>query len=198
MRLFIALVLLAAAGAGGFVCWLGLRDPLAALARATKPDCNGICRGTARRPDAAARGAGVARRRPIGLAISLPDPLAKRPLPIVMVLAPSTGESNIRHVAGSGDNAIVGYDWPIPTALPRGWDLVAKRPTFMAGPFACRSGRRGAGLARRPGAGRTPTAPAFSASHWARAGGAGRAAPCRAPAPHDRLDGARLWRLADR
>jgi hypothetical protein len=55
----------------------------------------------------------------IGLAISLPDPLPKRPLSIVMVVGGlATGERNIRHIPGGGDNAIVGYDWPIPTRRP--------------------------------------------------------------------------------
>jgi hypothetical protein len=129
-RFFLALILLVAAGAVGFVCWLGLRDPLAALPRATE---NPIATGFAEQPrngrtlqhlvlDAPAVGR-------IGLAISLPDPLPKRRLPIVMVLGGlATGERNIRHIPGGGDNAIVGYDWPIPTAQPQGWDLVGEAP----------------------------------------------------------------------
>jgi hypothetical protein len=61
----------------------------------------------------------------IGLAISLPNPLPKRPLPIVMVLGGlATGERNIRNIPDGGDNAIVGYDWPVPTRLPQGWGFV--------------------------------------------------------------------------
>jgi hypothetical protein len=73
--------------------------------------------------------------RRIGLAISLPDPLPKRRLPIVMVLGGlATGERNIRHVPGGGDNAIVGYDWPIPAPLPRGWEcqFASKRDPLFA------------------------------------------------------------------
>ncbi len=127
---FLALMLLAAAGAGGFVCWLGLRDPLAALPRATE---NPVATDFAAEPrngrtlqHVVLHAPGVGR---IGLAISLPDPLPKRPLPIVMVLGGlATGERNIRHIAGGGDNAIVGYDWPIPTRLPQGWDFVREAP----------------------------------------------------------------------
>ncbi len=126
----LALMLLAVAGAGGLVCWLGLRDPLAALPRATE---NPLATGFAAEPrngrmlqHVVLDAPGVGR---IGLAVSLPDPLPKRPLPIVMVLGGlATGESNIRNVRGGGDNAIVGYDWPMPTALPRGWDFVWAAP----------------------------------------------------------------------
>jgi hypothetical protein len=65
----------------------------------------------------------------IGLAISLPDPLPKRPLPIVMVVGGlATGERNIHQVPGGGDNAIVGYDWPVPIRRPQGWDFVRDAP----------------------------------------------------------------------
>jgi hypothetical protein len=127
---FLALMLLAAVGAGGCVWWLELRDPLATLPRATE---NPIATGFAAEPrngrtlqHVVLDAPGVGR---IGLAISLPDPLPRRPLPIVMVLGGlATGESNIRHIPGGGDNAIVGYDWPIPTALPQGWGFVREAP----------------------------------------------------------------------
>jgi hypothetical protein len=132
MRLFIALVLLAAAGTGGFICWLELRDPLAALPRATE---NPIATGFAAEPRNGRMLQHVVLDAPnvgrIGLAISLPDPLPNRRLPILMVLGGlATGERNIRNIPGGGDNAIVGYDWPIPTALPQGWDFVRKAPDF--------------------------------------------------------------------
>jgi hypothetical protein len=130
LRGFSLALMLLAAGAGGFICWLELRDPLTALPRATE---NPIATGFATEPrngrmlqHVVLDAPGVGR---IGLAISLPDPLPNRPLPIVMVLGGlATGESNIRHVRGGGDNAIVGYDWPIPTALPRGWDFFRGAP----------------------------------------------------------------------
>jgi len=122
--------MLLAAGAAGFVCWLGLRDPLGALPRATeKPIATGFSEETRNGrmlQHVVLEAPGVGR---IGLVISLPDPLPKQPLPIVMVLGGlATGERNIRHVPGGGDNAIVGYDWPIPTALPQGWDFVSEAP----------------------------------------------------------------------
>ena len=123
-------MLLAAAGAGGLVCWLGLRDPLAALPRATEiPLATGFAtesRNGRMLHHVVLDAPGVGR---IGLAISLPDPLPKRPLPIVMVVGGlATGESNIRHIPGGGDNAIVGYDWPIPTRLPQGWGFIREVP----------------------------------------------------------------------
>ena len=129
-RLFLAVTLLVTAVAGGLVCWLGLRDPLAALPRATE---NPVAIGFSAKPregrtlqHVVLDAPGVGR---IGLAISLPDPLPKQPLPIVMVLGGlATGERNIRHIPGGGDNAIVGYDWPIPTRLPQRWDWVRDAP----------------------------------------------------------------------
>jgi pimeloyl-ACP methyl ester carboxylesterase len=123
-------MLLVAAGAGGFVSWLGFRDPLGALSRATEDPV--VIAFTAEPRDGRTLqhvvldAPGVGR---IGLAISLPDPLPKRPLPIVTVLGGlATGESNIRHIPSGGDNVIVGYDWPIPARLPQGWDFVREAP----------------------------------------------------------------------
>jgi hypothetical protein len=129
-RFVLALMLLVAAGAGGFVCWLELRDPLAALPRATETP---VATGFAVEPHDGRRLQHVVLDAPgvgrIGLAISLPDPLPKRPLPIVMVVGGlATGERNIRQVPGGGDNAIVGYDWPVPTRRPQGWDFVRDAP----------------------------------------------------------------------
>ncbi|MDB5405185.1 MAG: hypothetical protein JWL84_97, partial [Rhodospirillales bacterium] len=118
------------AGAVAFVSWLGLRDPLAALPRATE---NPVATGFAAEPrdgrslqHVVLDAPGVGR---IGLAISLPDPLPKRSLPIVVVVGGlATGERNIRQVHGVGDNAIVGYDWPIQTRLLWGWDFIREAP----------------------------------------------------------------------
>jgi hypothetical protein len=127
---FLALIMLLAAGVGGFVCWLGVRDPLAALPRATEnpvaTEFAAELRNGRTLQHVVLHAPGAGR---IGLAISLPDPLPKRRLPIVMVLGGlATGERNIRHVPGGGDNAIVGYDWPIPAPLPRGWEFVREAP----------------------------------------------------------------------
>jgi hypothetical protein len=129
-RFLCALLLLVAAGVGGFVCWLALHDPLAALPHATgNPVATELA---AERRDGRTLqhvvldAPGVGR---IGLAISLPNPLPKHPLPIVMVLGGlATGERNIRNIPDGGDNAIVGYDWPIPTPLPQGWGFLRGAP----------------------------------------------------------------------
>src|SRR6266851_9772589 len=128
-HLFLTFVLLVA-GPVAFVCWLGLRDPFTALPRATgdpvATEFAAAPRNGRMLQHVVLEAPGVGR---IGLAISLPDPLPKRPLPIVMVLGGlATGERNISHVPNGGDNAIVGYDWPIPTALPQGWDFVRQAP----------------------------------------------------------------------
>jgi pimeloyl-ACP methyl ester carboxylesterase len=131
-RLLLALVLVAAVSAAAVVLWLALRDPIAALPRAGgKAVATGVTPQTRDGrvlQHVVLEAPGVGR---IGLAISLPDPLPPRPLPIVMVLGGlATGERNISHIPGSGENAIVGYDWPIPTRLPQGWALLRQAPEF--------------------------------------------------------------------
>jgi hypothetical protein len=54
----------------------------------------------------------------IAFNLSLPDPLPPQKLPVVMVLGGLvTGADNIRYIKDAGDNAIVGYAWPIPVRL---------------------------------------------------------------------------------
>ncbi len=167
-RFFLALIMLLAAGVGGFVCWLGVRDPLAALPRATEnpvaTEFAAELRNGRTLQHVVLHAPGAGR---IGLAISLPDPLPKRRLPIVMVLGGlATGERNIRHVPGGGDNAIVGYDWPILTSLPRGWDFVREAPDLYDRALRV-PGQVAAALDWLAGQGwRIPTGLAFSASHW--------------------------------
>jgi hypothetical protein len=56
----------------------------------------------------------------INFEISLPDPLPQRKLPLVLVMGGlGTGEHTVRFVEGAGYNAIVGYDWPLPTRRPK-------------------------------------------------------------------------------
>jgi dienelactone hydrolase len=65
----------------------------------------------------------------IGIVISLPDPLPKEKLPVLIVLGGlGTGEDNIREIKNPGANAIVGYDWPIPVAFPGGKDFLRQTP----------------------------------------------------------------------
>jgi hypothetical protein len=61
----------------------------------------------------------------IGFTLSLPDPLPARKLPLVVVLGGlGTGEHNLSAFENPGPNAVAAYDWPLPTALPRGLSLV--------------------------------------------------------------------------
>jgi len=54
----------------------------------------------------------------IAFNLSLPDPLPPKKLPVVLVLSGLvTGEDSIRYIKDAGDNAIVGYAWPIPVRL---------------------------------------------------------------------------------
>ncbi|MBI1206946.1 MAG: hypothetical protein GC191_06620 [Azospirillum sp.] len=67
----------------------------------------------------------------IGLALSLPEPLAPTPLPLLIVLGGlGTGADTLRYVPDAGPNALIGYDWPIDAALPRGNALFAKAPAL--------------------------------------------------------------------
>jgi hypothetical protein len=60
----------------------------------------------------------------IGFALSLPDPLPARKLPLVVILGGlGTGEHNLSAIESPGPNAVAAYDWPLPTALPRGLPL---------------------------------------------------------------------------
>jgi hypothetical protein len=67
----------------------------------------------------------------IGITVSLPEPLPRFKLPIVMVLGGlGTGEQNIRNVPDAGDNAIVGYDWPMPVRLGGGVAFLTQSPSL--------------------------------------------------------------------
>lgn len=65
----------------------------------------------------------------VAAVLSLPDPLPARPLPLVVVLGGlGTGMKAIRHLPPAGDNAVLGYDWPLPRKLPRGLALLRQAP----------------------------------------------------------------------
>ncbi len=54
----------------------------------------------------------------IAFTLSLPDPLPPQKIPVVLVMGGLvTGEDSIRYIKDAGDNAIVGYAWPIPVRL---------------------------------------------------------------------------------
>jgi pimeloyl-ACP methyl ester carboxylesterase len=129
-RLFLLVILFALGAIGGAVAWLALRDPYEALPRAAeKAVATGFAterRGERTLQHLVLEAPGIGR---LGLAISLPEPLPAGKLPLVLVLGGlATGENNIRHIPHGGANAIVGYDWPIPTRLPQGWDLLREAP----------------------------------------------------------------------
>ena len=61
----------------------------------------------------------------IGFVVSLPDPLPDRALPVVVMLGGlGTGLETIRHLPSMGENAVIGYDWPIPRKAPEGVGLL--------------------------------------------------------------------------
>ena len=63
------------------------------------------------------------------IVVSLPEPLPVGKLPVLIVLGGlGTGQDNIRTIKDPGDNAIVGYDWPIPVNFPKGRDFIKQAP----------------------------------------------------------------------
>jgi hypothetical protein len=66
---------------------------------------------------------------PVGLTVSLPDPLSEQPLPVLVVLGGANpGRKNLRQVPTAGTYVLVGYDWPLPRKLPKGLDLARALP----------------------------------------------------------------------
>ncbi len=130
LRTLIAGLALVVVLVGVGAAYLATRDPLAALPQAERP------------PAAAGRETRGADGRtwvyqaledPVlgrfRLTLSLPDPLPEGPLPVIVVLGGlGTGEENLRHIQEPGNNALVGYDWPVPPRLPRGLALVRHIP----------------------------------------------------------------------
>jgi dienelactone hydrolase len=119
---------------GGTATWLAVRDPLSALPRA-EGRVDAV-------PDSPQRDSGrllhhyvlrASDSAPIGLTISLPDPLPERPLPVLVVLGgANTGRKNLRQVPTAGSYVLVGYDWPLPRKLPKGPDLARALPGLYA------------------------------------------------------------------
>jgi hypothetical protein len=64
----------------------------------------------------------------VSIVVDLPEPLpARERLPVVLVLGGlAGGERNIGWITAPGPNAIVGYDWPVPTAMPQGMELAVR------------------------------------------------------------------------
>jgi dienelactone hydrolase len=133
-RLVLLVIALVVLGIGGVLAWAAMRDPLAALPVAReKPLATGFSsetRGNRLLHHLVLEAPELGR---IGLAISLPDPLPRHKLPVIIVLGGlATGENNIRHITRAGDNAVIGYDWPIPTRLPQGINLLLAAPELYA------------------------------------------------------------------
>jgi surfactin synthase thioesterase subunit len=65
----------------------------------------------------------------IGFTVNLPAASPSGKLPLLIVLGGlETGENNIRYIKYAGDNAIIGYDWPMPLHFPAGKDLLLQSP----------------------------------------------------------------------
>jgi hypothetical protein len=65
----------------------------------------------------------------IGFTVNLPSAAPSRKLPLLIVLGGlETGENNIRYIKYAGDNAIIGYDWPMPLHFPAGNELLLQAP----------------------------------------------------------------------
>lgn len=124
----IALALLA--GLGGLLYRLDHRDPLSSLPRPHHDlgaDCTALTATGGR--TVAHMVLHDAKRGDIGFVVSLPDPLPRAKLPILVVLGGlGTGENNIRFLTDAGDNAIIGYDWPMPVRFYDGLASVARIP----------------------------------------------------------------------
>jgi len=66
----------------------------------------------------------------INLSLSLPDPLPPQKLPIVFVLGGLvTGENSVCYLKDAGNNAIVGYSWPLPTRI-HGFGALLQAPNL--------------------------------------------------------------------
>ncbi len=70
----------------------------------------------------------------IKLAVSLPNPLPEKPLPVLFILGGlKTGIDSIHYVSNIGNNILIGYDWPIEKSLPRGLNIFLRFPRIYQG-----------------------------------------------------------------
>ena len=124
----IALVAVAAAIGGGAL-WLADRDPLSSLPppeHDLKAERVSVTLREGRKVEHFILH--TSELGDIGVVVSLPEPLPRYALPIVLVLGGlGTGEENIRAVPDPGDNALVGYDWPMPVRLDA-WAILTGMP----------------------------------------------------------------------
>ena len=70
----------------------------------------------------------------IDFTMSLPDPLPQKRLPLVVILGGlGTGENSIRSVDPAGENAVIGYAWPLPAEIPKGLRAIPELPSLRYG-----------------------------------------------------------------
>lgn len=118
-----ASVLALVVASAAVVIWQLARDPFAALPRvATQATPHTVERERADGREWRRIHLEVEGRHDVELQISLPDPLPAQPLPVVLVLGGlDTGAQSVRDLPEAGGNVVIGYDWPIPRRLPRGF-----------------------------------------------------------------------------
>ena len=65
----------------------------------------------------------------IAFTLSLPDPLPSKKLPVVLIMGGHVTEADcIGYINEAGDNAIVGYAWPLPVRLHAVRDFILQAP----------------------------------------------------------------------
>jgi hypothetical protein len=124
--------------AGVLVACLTLRDPVAAL---PPPDPAPML--LSQRDEVRAQRylsfiqLGTQELGTIGLVVDRPSLSNEIRLPVILVLGGlATGERNIAWIKDVGENAVVGFDWPIPTAMPEGLAIVGALPDLYDRVFA--------------------------------------------------------------
>jgi hypothetical protein len=124
------LILALVCGFGGAAVWLDYRDPLSSLPLPQHElQIDRTVRGSRNHRQLEHVVLHSDALGDIGIIVSLPDPLPDRRLPILMMLGGlGDGESNIRNLPDAGDNALVGYDWPMPVRFHSGLEFVSRLP----------------------------------------------------------------------
>lgn len=118
-----AFLLIVTAGA---LAWYMARDPLAILAHAGGPPT--VLTDDIRTVEGRILRDVVLETGQLGQAhirLSLPHPMPDERMPVVLVLGGlRTGADSVSLIRDAGRNVLVGYDWPLPSRLPRGLELL--------------------------------------------------------------------------